>query len=232
MRSPHLHLSIWPSRFSTSFVGWVSAGLLTSTSESLVVLKLLMLTTTTTTNNTYLMPMLDSGTIEHFPSLCRSDVIKSSCITFLMRFQMFSLCWTCSPDKIPLRIRSGWLYTSRVTQENALLHKTWKSRNYLCTNTSWNDEFYKGFNIILNNSSSNIPASMKMPELNMTLTHVFQTWETSYMLLLWLSVICLIPFDLYRLDGNLQSDGNNSKEPTMDRILAIAKANMWHSLCS
>lgn len=45
------------------------------------------------------------------------------------------------------------------------------------------------------------------------------------MLLLWLSVICLIPFDLYRLDGNLQSDGN-VKEPTMDRILAIAKANM------
>lgn len=54
---------------------------------------------------------------------------------------------------------------------------------------------------------------------------VFQTWETSYMLLLWLSVICLIPFDLYRLDGNLQSDGN-VKAPTMDRILAIAKANM------
>lgn len=45
------------------------------------------------------------------------------------------------------------------------------------------------------------------------------------MLLLWLSVISLIPFDLYRLDGDLQSDGN-AKEPTMDRILAIAKANM------
>lgn len=41
-----------------------------------------------------------------FSPLCRSDVIKSSCITFLMRFRMFSLCWTCSPDKIPLRTRS------------------------------------------------------------------------------------------------------------------------------
>lgn len=51
------------------------------------------------------------------------------------------------------------------------------------------------------------------------------------MLLLWLSVICLIPFDLYRLDGNLQSDGV-VKEPTMDRILTIAKANMWLSLRS
>lgn len=119
--------------------------------------------------------MLDSGTIEHFPSLCRSDVIKSSCITFLMRFQMFSLCWTCSPDKIPLRIRSGWLYTSRVTQENAMLHKTWKSRNYLCNNASWTwISFYKGFNIILNNSNFYIPASMKMPELNMTLIMYFR----------------------------------------------------------
>lgn len=53
-----------------------------------------------------------------------------------------------------------------------------------------------------------------------------KTWETSYMLLLWLSVICLIPFDLYRLDGNLQLDGNSSKEPTMVRILAIAKSFM------
>lgn len=34
---------------------------------------------------------------------------------------------------------------------------------------------------------------------------------------------CLIPFDLYRLDGNLRSDGNHGGEPTMDRILAIAK---------
>lgn len=90
--------------------------------------------------------------------------------------------------------------------------------------------FYKGFNIILNNSNSSIPASIKNAGTEYDSDHVFQTWETSYMLLLWLSVICLIPFDLYRLDGNLQSDGNSSKEPTMDRILAIAKANMWHSL--
>ncbi|KAM8845147.1 tubulin-specific chaperone D isoform 1-T1 [Spinachia spinachia] len=50
------------------------------------------------------------------------------------------------------------------------------------------------------------------------------TWETRYMLLLWLSMTCLIPFDLYRLDGHLESDGGKVREPTMDRILAIAKS--------
>ncbi|KAI3359188.1 hypothetical protein L3Q82_002713 [Scortum barcoo] len=52
-----------------------------------------------------------------------------------------------------------------------------------------------------------------------------ETWETRYMLLLWLSMTCLIPFDLYRLDGNLESDGSKAREPIMDRILAIAKAS-------
>uniref|UniRef100_A0A672ZUY0 Tubulin folding cofactor D n=1 Tax=Sphaeramia orbicularis TaxID=375764 RepID=A0A672ZUY0_9TELE len=50
-----------------------------------------------------------------------------------------------------------------------------------------------------------------------------ETWETRYMLLLWLSMTCLIPFDLSRLDGHLESDGGKSREPIMDRILAIAK---------
>ncbi|XP_041812434.1 tubulin-specific chaperone D [Chelmon rostratus] len=51
-----------------------------------------------------------------------------------------------------------------------------------------------------------------------------ETWETRYMLLLWLSMTCLIPFDLYRLDGHLESEGGKAREPTMDRILAIAKS--------
>ncbi|XP_032392483.1 tubulin-specific chaperone D isoform X1 [Etheostoma spectabile] len=51
-----------------------------------------------------------------------------------------------------------------------------------------------------------------------------ETWETRYMLLLWLSMTCLIPFDLYRLDGHLESDSGKAREPTMDRILAIAKS--------
>ncbi|NWU40724.1 TBCD protein, partial [Hylia prasina] len=50
-----------------------------------------------------------------------------------------------------------------------------------------------------------------------------ETWETRYMLLLWLSMICLIPFDLARFDGNLVSMEGQAQQPTMDRILDIAK---------
>ncbi|XP_031432213.1 tubulin-specific chaperone D [Clupea harengus] len=51
-----------------------------------------------------------------------------------------------------------------------------------------------------------------------------ETWETRYMLLLWLSMTCLIPFDLSRLDGHLSSDPAQVREPVMDRILAVAKS--------
>uniref|UniRef100_A0A8C0ECG1 Tubulin-specific chaperone D n=1 Tax=Bubo bubo TaxID=30461 RepID=A0A8C0ECG1_BUBBB len=50
-----------------------------------------------------------------------------------------------------------------------------------------------------------------------------ETWETRYMLLLWLSMICLIPFDLARFDGNIISEEGHARMPTMDRILKIAK---------
>uniref|UniRef100_A0A671YZX4 Tubulin-specific chaperone D n=1 Tax=Sparus aurata TaxID=8175 RepID=A0A671YZX4_SPAAU len=59
-----------------------------------------------------------------------------------------------------------------------------------------------------------------------------ETWETRYMLLLWLSMTCLIPFDLYRLDGHLESDSGQAREPIMDRILAIAKSYLLVSDCS
>lgn len=60
------------------------------------------------------------------------------------------------------------------------------------------------------------------------LTIPFQTWETRYMLLLWLSMICLIPFDLARFDGNLVSVEGQARQPTMDRILDIAKVRKTH----
>ncbi|XP_074649513.1 tubulin-specific chaperone D-like isoform X1 [Tubulanus polymorphus] len=48
------------------------------------------------------------------------------------------------------------------------------------------------------------------------------TWETRYMLLLWLSMVCMIPFDMARLDSNVKSEsGQVKKKPTMDRILDI-----------
>ncbi|KAM9597792.1 tubulin-specific chaperone D [Trichechus inunguis] len=51
-----------------------------------------------------------------------------------------------------------------------------------------------------------------------------ETWETRYMLLLWLSVTCLIPFDFSRLDGNLIAQPGPVQMSTMDRILQIAES--------
>ncbi|XP_069866100.1 tubulin-specific chaperone D-like [Dipodomys merriami] len=51
-----------------------------------------------------------------------------------------------------------------------------------------------------------------------------ETWETRYMLLLWLSVTCLIPFDFSRLDGNLLTQPGETRMPIMDRILQIAES--------
>ncbi|XP_022110714.1 tubulin-specific chaperone D-like isoform X2 [Acanthaster planci] len=52
----------------------------------------------------------------------------------------------------------------------------------------------------------------------------FETWETRYMLLLWMSIICMIPFDMARLDSNAPLDDEGRKrEPTMMRIINAAK---------
>ncbi|XP_039332583.1 tubulin-specific chaperone D isoform X2 [Saimiri boliviensis] len=51
-----------------------------------------------------------------------------------------------------------------------------------------------------------------------------ETWETRYMLLLWLSVTCLIPFDFCRLDGNLITQPGQTRLSVMDRILQIAES--------
>ncbi|XP_054449170.1 tubulin-specific chaperone D [Pteronotus mesoamericanus] len=51
-----------------------------------------------------------------------------------------------------------------------------------------------------------------------------ETWETRYMLLLWLSVTCLIPFDFSRLDGNLVSPPGQTRMSVMDRILHVAQS--------
>ncbi|XP_008011584.3 tubulin-specific chaperone D isoform X1 [Chlorocebus sabaeus] len=51
-----------------------------------------------------------------------------------------------------------------------------------------------------------------------------ETWETRYMLLLWLSVTCLIPFDFSRLDGNLLTQPGQTRMSMMDRILQIAES--------
>ncbi|CAH1795099.1 unnamed protein product, partial [Owenia fusiformis] len=51
----------------------------------------------------------------------------------------------------------------------------------------------------------------------------FQTWETRYMLLLWLSIVCMIPFDMNRLDSNIEQQSGQKRAPIMDRILEAGK---------
>ncbi|XP_062930349.1 tubulin-specific chaperone D [Mobula hypostoma] len=50
------------------------------------------------------------------------------------------------------------------------------------------------------------------------------TWETRYILLLWLSMTCLLPFDMARLDGNNSTLEGQSKIPVMDQVLNVAKS--------
>ncbi|XP_076451234.1 tubulin-specific chaperone D-like [Babylonia areolata] len=50
-----------------------------------------------------------------------------------------------------------------------------------------------------------------------------ESWQTRYMLLLWLSMVCMIPFDLRRLDSNLPQGNGSDKQPVMERILSIGK---------
>lgn len=52
----------------------------------------------------------------------------------------------------------------------------------------------------------------------------FQSWQRRYMLLLWLSIIIMIPFDMCRLDG--ASDGSvtaSRKAPITNRIIEFGK---------
>lgn len=52
----------------------------------------------------------------------------------------------------------------------------------------------------------------------------FKTWQNRYMLLLWLSMACMIPFDLARLDTlTTNSSGHSANASTMDRIMELAK---------
>ena len=46
-----------------------------------------------------------------------------------------------------------------------------------------------------------------------------QTWETRYILLLWLSIIVIIPFDLARMDGHSRP----GEMGVVDRIMSVAK---------
>jgi hypothetical protein len=52
------------------------------------------------------------------------------------------------------------------------------------------------------------------------------------MLLLWMSVVCMIPFDMVRLDSNVTSESGEKKQPVMDRILNTARVRNNHHYVS
>ncbi|XP_050391441.1 tubulin-specific chaperone D [Patella vulgata] len=49
----------------------------------------------------------------------------------------------------------------------------------------------------------------------------FTCWETRYIILLWMSMLCKIPFDLTRLDASGKA---GQKEPIMDRIYKLGQS--------
>ncbi|ELU05840.1 hypothetical protein CAPTEDRAFT_167258 [Capitella teleta] len=51
-----------------------------------------------------------------------------------------------------------------------------------------------------------------------------QNWEVRYMLLLWLSMVSMIPFDMNRLDSNLRQNDGQRRLPIMERIIQTAQS--------
>eukprot|EP00111_Clytia_hemisphaerica_P015498 TCONS_00045761-protein len=48
----------------------------------------------------------------------------------------------------------------------------------------------------------------------------FESWETRYILLLWLAIVCMIPFDMSRLDGKIKDEN----QLIVNRVINTAKA--------
>lgn len=57
-----------------------------------------------------------------------------------------------------------------------------------------------------------------------------QAWESRYILLLWLSMACMIPFDLSRLDSNAIQEGGDYKQPVMEKIYNVAKVGGYYKV--
>uniref|UniRef100_A0A3B3BM33 Tubulin-specific chaperone D n=1 Tax=Oryzias melastigma TaxID=30732 RepID=A0A3B3BM33_ORYME len=108
-------------------------------------------------------------------------------------------------------------YVRREDCPPSLLHLSFKFLYIICKVRS-----YKIFMQLLPHEVSDVEPVLQM--ISRQDPKDLETWETRYMLLLWLSMACLIPFDLSRLDGHLEAAGGKKEELVMNRILAIAKS--------
>uniref|UniRef100_A0A8C7XG45 Tubulin-specific chaperone D n=1 Tax=Oryzias sinensis TaxID=183150 RepID=A0A8C7XG45_9TELE len=115
-------------------------------------------------------------------------------------------------------------YVRREDCPPSLLHLSFKFLYIICKVRS-----YKIFMQILPHEVSDVEPVLQM--ISRQDPKDLETWETRYMLLLWLSMTCLIPFDLSRLDGYLMSTGGKKEDLVMNRILAIAKVSKVKQKC-
>uniref|UniRef100_A0A3P9J9T9 Tubulin-specific chaperone D n=1 Tax=Oryzias latipes TaxID=8090 RepID=A0A3P9J9T9_ORYLA len=105
-------------------------------------------------------------------------------------------------------------YVRREDCPPSLLHLSFKFLYIICKVRS-----YKIFMQILPHEVSDVEPVLQM--ISRQDPKDLETWETRYMLLLWLSMTCLIPFDLSRLDGHLMSTGGKKEDLVMNRILVV-----------
>ncbi|XP_064631800.1 tubulin-specific chaperone D-like isoform X2 [Lineus longissimus] len=102
-----------------------------------------------------------------------------------------------------------------------LLHETFKYM-YIITKT-------RGFKVIVRMMPHEVADLEPVLELLAKQdVNNFGAWETRYMLLLWLSIVSMIPFDMVRLDSNAKSEsGEVVREPIMDRIFNAGKMYLF-----
>lgn len=54
----------------------------------------------------------------------------------------------------------------------------------------------------------------------------YDSWETRYCLLLWLSIIVIIPFDMRKLDGTMHIESKTTLQRFLNQHLILYKIYM------
>ncbi|KAK2172898.1 hypothetical protein NP493_921g01087 [Ridgeia piscesae] len=84
---------------------------------------------------------------------------------------------------------------------------------YLITKT-------RGYKVIVRmmpHETSDLEPVLSLLALQKSTDH--EHWETRYVLLLWLSIVCMIPFDMTRFDGHVKTDTGDGRKTVTQRII-------------